>query len=136
MLRRAIIVALVALAVAALAQSASADPTNAKGSLPVSLMCNSQLVQVVIIGNGHWDTAHVVSSTANFEPIGFDLTRSITPPGGPTQTDNNDTMKQSQVKGTVTCAIPAALNTITFPDGTVLVLSGTVTGFFTPASDK
>jgi len=41
--------------------------------------------------------------------------------------------KAHRPSNAVTCALPAALNTFTSPDGTFTV-SGTVTGFFTPAN--
>ena len=133
MLRRGIIVALAAVAVAVLAQTASADPTNAKNSLVVTATCGSQQIQVSVNGNGEFTPAHVIGSTAVFIPTAFNLTFSFTPTGGATQSETDTAAKQNQAKGTVTCNIPAALNTFTSPEGT-FTLSGTVTGFFTPAN--
>jgi hypothetical protein len=133
MLRRGIIVALVAVAVGVLAQTASADPTNAKNSLVVTATCGSQQIQVSVNGNGAFTAAHVIGSTAVFVPTAFTLTFSFTPTGGTTQSETNTAAKQNQAKGTVTCNIPAALNTSTSPEGT-FTLSGTVAGFFTPAN--
>jgi hypothetical protein len=133
MLRRGIIVALVAVAVAVLAQTASADPTNAKDSIVVTATCGSQQIQVSVIGNGAFTPAHVIGSTAVFVPTAFNLTFSFTPTGGTTESETDTGAKQNQAKGTVTCNIPAALNTFTSPEGT-FTLSGTVTGFFTPAN--
>jgi hypothetical protein len=132
MFRRGIIVALVAAAVAVLAQTASADPTNAKSSLVVTAMCGSHQMQVSVNGNGEFTPAHVIGSTAVFVPTAFDLTFSFTPTGGTTQSETDTAAKHNQAKGTVTCDIPAALNTFTSPEGT-FTLSGTVTGSFTPA---
>src|SRR5262245_50827460 len=114
MFRRAILAMVVALAAAVLAQTAAADPTNAKGSLGVIAVCGGQQVAVSVNGNGAFNAAHVIDSTATFVPTGFDLTASFTPPGGPTETDINTNAKQNQ-KGTITCDIPEALNTVTFP---------------------
>jgi hypothetical protein len=135
MLRRAILAMVVVLAAAVLAQTASADPTNAKGSLSVTAICGGQQVHVSVNGNGAFNAAHVVGSTATFVPTAFDLTASFTPAGGETESDTNTNAKQNQ-KGTVTCDIPEALNTFTFPDGSTFSLSGTVTGFFTPTNGR
>jgi hypothetical protein len=60
---------------AALAQSAAADPINAKNSLTFPATCDDgQTIQVVVNGNGAWTPAHVVGSTAVFIPQPFDLT--------------------------------------------------------------
>ena len=133
MLRRGIIVALVAVAVGVLAQTASADPTNAKKSQFFTAICGSQQLQVSVNGSGEFTPAHVLGSTAVFVPTAFNLTFSFTPTGGTTQSETDTAAKQNQAKGTVTCNIPAALNTFTSPEGT-FTLSGTVTGFFTPAN--
>ena len=133
MLRRGIIVALVTVAVAVLAQTASADPTNAKNSLLVTANCGAQQLHVSVNGNGEFTPAHVIDSTAVFVPTAFNLTFSFTPPGGPTESETDMAAKQNQAKATVTCNIPAALNTFASPEGT-FTLSGTVSGFFTPAN--
>ena len=133
MLRRSIIVALAAVAVGVLAQTASADPTNAKKSQFFTAICGSQQLQVSVNGSGEFTPAHVLGSTAVFVPTAFNLTFSFTPTGGTTQSETDTAAKQNQAKGTVTCNIPAALNTFTSPEGT-FTLSGTVTGFFTPAN--
>jgi len=128
-----VIVALVAVAVGVLAQTASADPTNAKNSQVITAVCGSQQVQVSVNGNGEFTPAHVIGSTAMFVPTAFNLTFSFTPTGGTTQSETDTSAKHNQAKGTVTCNIPLALNTFPSPEGT-FSLSGTVTGFFTPAN--
>ncbi len=133
MLRRGISVALVAVAVGVLAQTASADPTNAKNSQVITATCGSQQLQVSVNGQGEFTPAHVIGSTAMFIPTAFNLTFSFTPTGGTTQSETDTAAKHNQAKGTVICNIPAALNTFTSPEGT-FTLSGTVAGFFTPAS--
>ena len=86
-----------------------------------------------MIGNGAFTPAHVIGSTAVFVPTAFNLTFSFTPTGGTTESETDTGAKQNQAKGTATCNIPAALNSFTSPEGT-FTLSGTVTGFFTPAN--
>jgi hypothetical protein len=88
---------------------------------------------VVVNGNGTFTPAHVVDSTSVFVPTAFDTTFSFTPTGGTTQTESNTAVKHDQKADGVTCTLPAALNTYSTPDGT-FVISGTVTGFFTPAN--
>jgi hypothetical protein len=133
MLKRALLLALVTLAFVVFAQAASADPTNAKTSLTVTTICDSQQVVVSVNGNGHFTAAHVIGSTSVFVPTAFDLTFSFTPTGGTTESETDMSAKQNQARGTVTCDVPAALNTFTSPEGT-FTLSGTVTGSFTPAN--
>jgi hypothetical protein len=67
-----------------------------------------------------------------FIPTAFDLTFSFTPTGGPTQSETDTAAKAHQPRNAVICELPAELNTFTSPEGTA-TLSGTVTGFFTPA---
>ena len=133
MLRRGVIVALVTVAVAVLAQTASADPTNAKNSQVITAICGAQQLQVSVNGNGEFTPAHVIGSTAMFVPTAFNVTFSFTPTGGTTESETDTSAKHNQAKGTVTCDIPGDLNTFTSPDGT-FTISGTVTGFFTPAN--
>ena len=132
MLKRAISLALVTAAVAVLAQTASADPTNAKNSQVITANCGAQQLQVSVNGNGEFTPAHVISSTAVFVPTAFNLTFSFTPTGGTTR-ETDTSAKQNQAKATVTCNIPANLNTFTSSEGT-FTIAGTVTGFFRPAS--
>lgn len=133
MLKRGLLFVLVALAVGVFAQTASADPTNAKNSLTVTAICGGEQLMVATNGNGEFTPAHVIGSTSVFVPTAFDLTFSFTPTGGTTESDTDTSAKQNQSNGTVTCDIPAALNTFTSPEGT-FSLSGTVTGFLTPAN--
>ena len=131
MLKRytALCTAVVGLAV--FAPAASADPLKAKNSLAFPATCdNGQTVQVVVNGNGEFSPAHVVSTTAVFVPQAFDLTFEFTPPGGPTQTETDAASKHNVHGDLVTCSVDT---TQSFPFGT-LHLSGTATGFFTPAS--
>jgi len=133
MLRRGIIAVLVAAAVAVLAQTASADPTNAKNSLLVTANCGARQLSLSVNGDGEFTAAHVIDSTAVFVPTAFDVTFSFTPTGGTTESETDTSAKRNQAKATVTCELPADLNTFTSPEGT-FTIAGTVTGFFTPAS--
>src|SRR5262245_45859019 len=132
-LRFGVVAALVAAVLAALAQAASADPTHAKNSEVITANCGQQQILFSVNGNGVFTPGHVIDDTAIFIPTASDLTFSITPPGGPTETETESVAKQNQAKATVTCNIPAALNTFTEPEGTFTV-SGTAVGFFTSAN--
>jgi hypothetical protein len=133
MLRRVTLVALFAIVLAVFAQDASADPVNAKKSSPFIANCGGPNLMVVVNGNGEFTPAHVIGSTAVFIPTAFDLTFSFTPTGGATESETDTSAKAHQPSNAVTCDLPAALNTFTSPEGT-FTISGTVTGFFTPAS--
>jgi hypothetical protein len=133
MLRRVTLVALFAIVLAVFAQAASADPVNAKKSSPFIANCGGPNLMVVVNGNGEFTPAHVIGSTAVFIPTAFDLTFSFTPIGGATESETDTSAKTHQPSNAVTCDLPAALNTFTSPEGT-FTISGTVTGFFTPAN--
>jgi len=113
----------------ALAQGAAADPINAKNAFTFTATCDGQQVDFVVIGGGPFTPGHVVGSTTVFIPEVLDLTFEFTPPGGPTETDTLTAAKANS-KGEVTCSLDASE---TSPEGTFRV-SGTATGFFTPAS--
>ncbi len=131
MVRRAVLLAVVAGAAVFCVQAASADPSNAKNSTLITAVCGSQQLQLSVNGNGEFTPAHVVGGTAVFVPTAFDLTFSFTPPGGPTHSDIDTSAKHNVGKNAVTCTLPLALNTFATPDGTFSI-SGTVTGSFTP----
>jgi hypothetical protein len=133
MLRRVTLVALFAIVLAVFAQAASADPVNAKKSSPFIANCGGPNLMVVVNGNGEFTPAHVIGSTAVFIPTAFDLTFSFTPIGGATESETDTSAKTHQPSNAVTVDLPAALNTFTSPEGT-FTISGTVTGFFTPAN--
>ena len=99
----------------------------------ITATCGAQQLQVSVNGNGEFTPAHVIGSTAVFVPTAFNLTFSFTPTGGTTESETDTSAKHNQAKATVTCNIPADLNTFPSPDGT-FTISGTVTGFFTPAN--
>jgi hypothetical protein len=132
MLRRATVIALFAVVLGVFAQTASADPSNAKNAEFFTAVCGSTQLQVVVNGNGVFTPAHVIGSTSVFIPTAFDLTFSFTPSGGGApQVDTETSAKANQPKNAVTCQLPGALNTVISPEGT-FTLDGTVTGFFTP----
>lgn len=132
MLRRITVIALFAIVLGVFAQSASADPVNAKKAQFFTAVCGSTQLEVVVNGSGVFTPAHVIGSTSVFVPTAFDVTITFTPSGGgDPDVDTETSAKARQPNNAVTCELPAALNTITFPEGT-LTVSGTVTGFFTP----
>ena len=133
MLRRVTLIALFAIVLAVFAESASADPVNAKKSAVVTLDCNGTPVVLSVNGNGEWTPGHVLGSSAVLIPTAFNITASFTPTGGTTETETDTSAKHRQPSSAVTCEVPAALNTFTSHEGT-FTLSGTVTGFFTPAN--
>jgi hypothetical protein len=130
---RGVTVVLVAVVLGVAAPSAFADPINAKGALVVTADCSGTQVSVVVNGQGVFAPGHVVGSTAVFIPTVLDVTIAFTPTGGATEVELETGVKAHQPSDAITCQIPASLNTFTFPFGT-LVVSGTVSGFLTPAS--
>ena len=132
-MRRGIaLIAILAVFCLAAAQGAAADPVNAKNAGFFTATCGATQLSVVVNGNGVFSPAHVIGSTSVFIPTAFDLTFTFTPTGGVPEVETETSAKARQPKNAVTCELPAALNTVTFPDGT-FTISGTVTGFFTPA---
>jgi hypothetical protein len=112
---------------------AGADPTGAKFSLPVTANCGGTIVQAVVNGNGDWAPAHVLNSTEVFIPLQFGpATGVFIDPGGGVHPINDPA---SPPKGNasppgrtiVTCTF--SINH-TFPDGSHLTVSGSVTGFY------
>jgi hypothetical protein len=132
MLRRSAVLVMLLVVAAVSAQTATADPVNAKNAGFFTAICGTTQLSVVVNGNGTFTPAHVIGSTSVFIPTAFDLTFTFTPTSGPTETDTETSAKARQPKNAVTCELPAALNTVTTPEGT-FTISGTVTGFFTPA---
>jgi hypothetical protein len=134
MLRHATVVALVVIVLGVFAQPAAADPSNAKNAGFFTAVCGSTQLSVVVNGEGTFTPAHVIGSPSVFIPSAFNLTFSFTPSGGGApEVDTETSAKAHQPAKAVTCQLPAALNTFTSPEGT-FIISGTVTGFFTPNS--
>jgi hypothetical protein len=132
MVRRGLLLACVIVVAALSAQVAAADPTNGKNSTVITLVCDSEQVQVATNGNGEFTPGLALDGTAVFVPTAFNLTFSFTPTGGATESDTDTSAKHNQPANAITCTIPEELNTFTSPEGTFSI-SGTVTGFTTPA---
>jgi hypothetical protein len=127
------LIALIAIVFAVSAQNAAADPVNAKNAGFFTAVCGTSQIDVVVNGAGTFTPAHVIGTTSVFVPTAFDLTITFTPTGGGApEVETETSAKGHEPRNAVTCQLPAALNTVTFPEGTVTV-DGTVTGFFTPA---
>ena len=92
------------LAVAVIAPVAGADPTNAKNATHLNATCGTQMVKVVVNGNGEFTPAHDVASTSVFIPTAFHTTFTFTPAGGGTPEVNTDTSAKAAPPkaGTVT----------------------------------
>ena len=82
MLRRITVIALFAIVLGVFAQSASADPVNAKKAQFFTAVCGSTQLEVVVNGSGVFTPAHVIGSTSVFVPTAFDVTITFTPSGG------------------------------------------------------
>ena len=123
--------AICALSTAALASSAAADPIHAKNSLQLEALCGATTYHVVLNGNGEFNPAHIIGSTAMFVPYSFDLTNTFTPTGGPTFTSTDTSAKGGPHKGAISCTIP--FQSFNAPGGT-FTIEGTVIGFLTPRS--
>jgi hypothetical protein len=131
---RLTLLALFAVVFTVFAQTASADPVNAKGANVVTLSCPAPqgLIQVAVNGNGDFTPGHVLGSTALFVPTALNLTFTGTPTGGAPESETQTTAKARQPSNAIECQVPKELNTFTSPEGTFSI-SGTVSGFFTPA---
>ncbi len=132
MLQRIGLLAVVAVVFAAMTSSATADPINAKNALIVTATCDGTQGTFVVNGQGAFTPGHAIGSTAVFIPTALNLTFSFTPTGGTAEIETLTAAKAHQPRNAVTCEVPAALNTFVSPSGT-FVVSGTATGFFTPA---
>ena len=114
--------------------SASADPSGAKNSLPVTLDCGSGLIDTVTNGNGGFTPTHDLDSTGVYIPVEFGPQTGVsTPPGGPPEpfSDSEFLHKGSanpQGKTILDCTFHVD---VTFPDGATLVVDGQVSGFVT-----
>jgi hypothetical protein len=118
-----------AFAVAAVAPTAGADPTNARNVLQLQAVCGGETFDVVVNGNGEFTPAHIIGSTSVFIPTSFDITFTFTPTGGSTMTETDTASKAAPLQNTITCTIP--FQSFPSPEGT-FTIEGTVTGFLTP----
>jgi hypothetical protein len=114
--------------------SAMADPTGAKNSAPITIVCGDTTYQGVVNGNGAWGPAHDLNSNSILIPVAFgEETVVFTDPGGIPHPDTSP----PRAKGSapphgaplINCSYSIALS---FPDGSSVAVNGTVTGFVTP----
>lgn len=124
----------------ATAQSAQADPTNAKNSLVLTVVCdNGHSYQAVTNGNGHFTPAHDLASTATLVPLSFgEQTFTVTDQNG--MVVDQQTLPPS-AKGNSADAPNRATQTMctfsgsqTSPGGFTFSIDGSVLGFVTPAA--
>ena len=133
----AAVIALLA-ALFATAQVASADPINAPGAFQISVSCdNGHDYSVVANGNGHWTPAHDINSTATLVPLAFgEQVLTLTDPDGnvteqviPPSSKGADTSNGTRATKT-SCTFSGSQ---TDPEGNTFTITGSVTGFVTPA---
>ena len=104
MLRRLTLIAIFAIVLAVFAQTAAADPVNAKNSQVLIANCGGPNLMVAVNGNGEWTPGHVIGSTAIFIPTAFNVTFSFTPTGGTTESETDTSAKAHQPRNAITCA--------------------------------
>ena len=117
--------------VAAMTGAAKADPTGAGTARLVTADCGGTQVEMVTNGNGDFHAGHDPNSTASFVPFAVQDSGVFTDPAGGLHPFSHDVVKGSASPGghpTVTCSFSVDR---TFPDGSRLQASGTLTGFFT-----
>jgi hypothetical protein len=115
--------------------SATADPTGAKNSAPITIQCGDTTYQGVVNGNGAWGPAHDLNSNSILIPVAFgEETVVFTDPGGTPHPETNPPRSKGSAtpKGAplINCSFHIGLS---FPDGSSVAIDGTVTGFVTPA---
>jgi hypothetical protein len=130
----AVLVLMLALAGIA-AGSATADPSGAKNSAPVTVVCGGTTYQAVANGNGAWTPAHDLNSNSVLIPVSFGVETDVFTPagGGPPVT----TLSPARAKGSaspngqppINCSY--TVGPFVFPEG-IFQAFGTVTGFVTP----
>jgi hypothetical protein len=115
------------------AGSATADPSGAKNSFPVTVVCGSTTYHAVANGLGAWTPALDLTSNTVLIPVAFGVETDVfTPVQGPPVV----TFSPARDKGsaspnghpTINCSYTAG--PFVFPDGTFESF-GTVTGFVT-----
>lgn len=133
-------------ALALVGPPADADPVRSKNAFTIPVTCDGQTFQVVVNGNGRFTPAHVVGTNQNFVPVSFGQTtftvrnsqgQVIVSETEPPETKGRGRAGQS--RELVTCSFnftqPVSPEDAgEFPPGAAtFTVSGTVTGFFTPA---
>jgi hypothetical protein len=133
MRKHAVVLVLVVGLAGVVAGSAAADPSGAKNSAPVTVVCGATTYHAVANGNGEWSPAHDLNSNSVLIPVAFGVETDVfTPVGGPSQV----TFSAARAKGSaspnghppINCSY--TVGPFVFPDGT-FVAFGTVTGFVT-----
>ena len=115
---------------------AAAYPVNAPKSAPITVICGSTTYYGVVNGNGAWGPAHDLNSNAVLIPVSFGVeTDTFTDPDGNVSTSTNPPRAKgsSAPKGATPINCSYTVGPVTFPDGSSFAISGTVTGFVTPA---
>jgi hypothetical protein len=114
---------------------AAADPANAKFAVSFPGTCNGDTVTIVVNfrAEGQWVAAFDANSTSVFVPTAFDIDGTFTI-DGVTEPIDIDAEKPGNGQGrpaTVTCSF----EDVTFSPfpGASVTISGTATGFVTPA---
>jgi len=122
--------------VATSAGVASADPANAKNSLPLHIVCNNgHTYTAVSNGNGNFTPAHDLGSNAVLIPVSFgQITFTVKDAQGNVLDQETDppASKGSSAKNpgaTTSCSFTGGA---TAPDGTSFTIVGTVVGMVTP----
>lgn len=133
MRKHAVVLVLVVALAGVVAGSATADPSGAKNSAPVTVVCGATTYHAVANGNGAWTPAHDLDSNTVLIPVAFGIETDVfTPVGGPSQV----TFSPARAKGSaspnghppINCSY--TVGPFVFPEGT-FVAFGTVTGFVT-----
>jgi hypothetical protein len=133
--KRVCVLALTLVLAGVVVASATADPTGAKNSVPVTIHCGGTTYHAVVNGNGAWAPAHDLNSNAILIPVAFGVETGVfTDPGGTAHPFTNPARAKGsstpQGAPLVNCSYHIAAS---FPDGSSVVVDGTVTGFVTPA---
>jgi hypothetical protein len=128
------ILTLAVLVAGAAAGMAAADPTNSPRSTPVTVHCGTMSFDTVTNGNGNFAPAHDLNSTSVLVPVAFGGDSGVfTDPSGTPHpfTDPPSSKGSAAPKGATLLDCSFHID-VTFPDGSSLVVDGTVTGFVTP----
>jgi len=130
----AVLVLVLALAGVA-AGSAMADPSGARNSAPVTIVCGATTYHAVANGNGAWTPAHDLNSNKVLIPVAFGVETDVfTPVGGPPEI----MLSPARDKGSANPSGQPQINCsytvgpITIPGVGTFAAFGTVTGFVTP----
>lgn len=116
------------------AGSATADPSGAKNSAPVTVVCGATTYHAVANGNGAWTPAHDLNSTSVLIPVSFGVETDVfTPAGGGapqvmTSPARDKGSASSNGRPTINCSY--TVGPFVSPDGTFEAF-GTVIGFIT-----